>query len=477
MGHHQPLSSRLKKLTAASILFAGCAIAAWGTLPGSLTAAGDTRTLSIYHVHTKESLTITYKKNGRYIPSALAKINYVLRDWRRNEVIPIDPKTIDLMWELHADLGSQSPIHIICGYRSAATNGMLKKIGRNVAKQSMHIRGKAIDLYFPDVAVAKLRGSAIVRQIGGVGYYPRSGTSGFVHIDSGKVRYWPRPSDTQLAQIMKDYRKTLGARLTNGYMTAQAETGTNASVLRAAGNAKMASLPPPVDEEETEDTAPTPIVAAPPAPEPVVLASNYPVPKPRQKPIEVLMLAAAKMQIEPASAPPPRTNFAKRPAPSRTSAIASAVDFNPELTTTNPLSKGSFAARAQHEETNLITASLGSASADDFFWWPTRWLLNTGSFVRRAAANEPVDITFTTTKSEPEHKPLPVQKASAAWGLGDFISLLQGARASTDGIVSTGKSNRLLVNRTGKGDIQPRSLHDEALEALRDASVKSTGLE
>ncbi len=90
----------------------------------------------------------------------------------------------------------------------------------------MHIRGKAIDLYFPDVPVAKLRGSAIVRQIGGVGYYPRSGTSGFVHIDSGKVRYWPRPSDTQLAQIMKDYRKTLGARLTNGYMTAQAETGT-----------------------------------------------------------------------------------------------------------------------------------------------------------------------------------------------------------------------------------------------------------
>src|SRR5262245_28517594 len=90
VGHHTTLSSRLKKLTAASIMFAACAVAAWGTLPGSLTAAGDTRTLSIYHVHTKESLTITYKKNGRYIPSALAKINYVLRDWRRNEVITID---------------------------------------------------------------------------------------------------------------------------------------------------------------------------------------------------------------------------------------------------------------------------------------------------------------------------------------------------------------------------------------------------
>jgi uncharacterized protein YcbK (DUF882 family) len=430
-------------------------------------------------VHTKESLTITYKKNGRYIPSALAKINYVLRDWRRNEVIQIDPKTIDLMWELHADLGSQAPIHIICGYRSAATNGMLKKIGRNVAKQSMHIRGKAIDLYFPDVPVAKLRGSAIVRQVGGVGYYPRSGSSGFVHIDSGKVRYWPRPSEPQLAQIMKDYKKTLGARMTNGYMTAQLETSPEAAVLRASGKTKIAAAapPPPPEEEETEDaTSPATLTAT--APGPVVLASNYPVPKPRPKPIEVLMLAAAKMQIEPASAPPPRTNFAKRPLVSKSSAIGSAEDlFNPELVVTNPLRKGSFAARAQHEDTNLVTASLGSASADDFFWWPTRWLLNTGSFVRRDAANEPVDITFTAAKSEPQPTPAPVRKASAAWGLGDFISLLQGARASTKGLVSSGKSDRLLVNRSGKGDIQPRSLRDPALEALHDASLSSSNLE
>jgi uncharacterized protein YcbK (DUF882 family) len=432
--------------------------------------------LSIYHVHTKESLTITYKKNGRYIPSALQKINYVLRDWRRNEVTSIDPKTVDLMWELHADLGSQAPVHIICGYRSAATNGMLKKIGRNVAKQSMHIRGKAIDLYFPDVPVAKLRGSAIVRQVGGVGYYPRSGTSGFVHIDSGKVRYWPRPSESQLAQIMKDYKKTLGARLTNGYMTAQVETGKNASVLKAAGKLKIAAAPPPPDEEEVEDTAPAVAEAAPP---PAVLTSNYPVPKPRQKPIEVLMLAAAKMQIEPASAPPPRNNFAKRPAPSKTASIAAADDlFELELTSTNPLNKGSFAARAQHEETNLVTASLGSAAADDFFWWPTRWLLNTSSFVRRDAAHEPVDITFTADKAEAP-QPAPVEKASVAWGLGDFISLLQGAKASTEGLASTRKSDRLSVNRTGKGDIEPRSRRDDALDqdALHDASLKASSLE
>src|ERR1044071_2680355 len=113
VGHHKPLSSRIKKLAAASVLFAASALFAWSTFPGSTTAAGDTRTLSLYHVHTKESLTITYKKDGRYVPSALDKINYLLRDWRRNEVIKIDPKTVDLMWELHADLGSKAPTHII----------------------------------------------------------------------------------------------------------------------------------------------------------------------------------------------------------------------------------------------------------------------------------------------------------------------------------------------------------------------------
>ena len=69
-------------------------------------AAGENRTISLYHVHTKESLTITYKVNGRYIPSAMTKINHLMRDWRRNEIIKMDPETVDLMWELHADLGS-----------------------------------------------------------------------------------------------------------------------------------------------------------------------------------------------------------------------------------------------------------------------------------------------------------------------------------------------------------------------------------
>jgi uncharacterized protein YcbK (DUF882 family) len=475
VGHHKLLLSRLKKLTAASLLFAACASVAWGTFPGSLTAAGETRTLSLHHVHTKESLTITYKKNGRYIPSALEKINYVLRDWRRNEVTTIDPKTIDLMWELHADLDSQAPIHIISGYRSASTNAMLKKIGRNVAKQSMHIRGKAIDLYFPDVAVSKLRGSAIVRQIGGVGYYPRSGTSGFVHIDSGKVRYWPRPSESQLSQILKEYKKTVGARMTNGYMTAQVDTGTSPAVIKARGKVQLAAVPVPLGDEETE--AAVPPRAKPPGAAEAVLVSGYPVPRPRQKPIEVLMLAASKMRVEPASAPPPTTNFAKRQHPSADLTTTSPENFELELAVTNPLNKGSFAAQAQHEQTDLVTASAGpAASADDFFWWPTRWLLNTNSFVRRDAQHEPVDITFTNLKTE-QPKP-PVQKVSPVpWGLGDFIAMLQGIKASSADVESSGKSDKLLVNRNGKDDIQARSRKDPdrigQAGVLLDTSIRS----
>jgi uncharacterized protein YcbK (DUF882 family) len=481
VGHRQPLSSRLKKLAAASILFAACASVAWGTLPGSLIAAGETRTLSIYHVHTKESLTITYKKNGRYIPSALEKLNHLLRDWRKNQVTTIDPKTIDLMWELHADLGSRAPIHIISGYRSSATNAMLKKIGRNVAKQSMHIRGKAIDLYFPDISVEKIRGSAIVRQIGGVGYYPRSGTSGFVHIDSGRVRYWPRPNETQMAEIKKNYRKTIGARMTNGYMATQVDTGISPVVVKRVGNTQIASAPPPVEEDESEASASVEKAVSAPAKEKAVTAAGYPVPKPRQKPIEVLMLAAARMHIEPASAPPPRPNFSRRETAADEASLPGLPPelFEPEFTARNPLNKANFAANAMHDQTDLVTASAADASADDFFWWPTRWLFSTTSVVRRNPAPQPVDITLTSLNSEapgeaaekPKEPKRVVHKASTMpWGLGDFIAVLQGLKGSPANGASA-KSDKLMVNRSGKADIDPNSLGESAPGSQVDALV------
>jgi uncharacterized protein YcbK (DUF882 family) len=459
VGHHKPLSSRIKKLAAASVLFAASALFAWSTFPGSTTAAGDTRTLSLYHVHTKESLTITYKKDGRYVPSALDKINYLLRDWRRNEVIKIDPKTVDLMWELHADLGSKAPIHIICGYRSANTNAMLKRIGRNVAKQSMHIRGKAIDLYFPDVGISKLRGSAMARQIGGVGYYPRSGASGFVHIDSGSVRYWPRPSEAQVAQIMQTYKKTIGARMTNGYMLAQAETGTSAKIQKANGKVQMAAADF-VDDEQAEGAAPAAVRKV------EGISTDYPVPKPRAKPIEVLMLAAAKMQIEPASAPAPKNNFARKPSPAADSIgqLAAIEDpFESDYSFSNISSKGSFAAHATHEQSDLVTASTSSVGtgADDFFWWPTRWLFNTDSIVRTDNTAKPLEISYSGETIEPVDAPEDVPSSA----LSQLLSALHlgGGSASGDSsgqVQSSGKSDSLFINRENKGDFAPAQLGD-----------------
>ena len=169
VGHRISLSKKFAKALASLAIAGTLAVGAWSFVDASPSVAGgETRTISLYHVHTKESLTITYMKDGRYIPSAMKNINHLMRDWRRNEPINIDPRTLDLLWELHADLGSTKPIHIVCGYRSPRTNAFLKKIGRKVATKSQHMRGKAIDFFFPDVPTAKIRNSALARKVGGV---------------------------------------------------------------------------------------------------------------------------------------------------------------------------------------------------------------------------------------------------------------------------------------------------------------------
>jgi uncharacterized protein YcbK (DUF882 family) len=214
VGQVLPLHTKLKKAVVTAALAGTLGLALFMGSTGMALSGGETRTISLVHQHTKEKLTITYKQNGKYVPSAMKKINYLLRDWRRKETITIDPRTIDLIWELHADLGSKKPIHIVCGYRSPRTNAFLKRIGRNVARKSQHTKGKAIDFFFPDVNTLKIRNSALARRVGGVGYYRSSGgPSGFLHADSGNVRHWgPRISRGQLASIIKEGRKTIGRR-------------------------------------------------------------------------------------------------------------------------------------------------------------------------------------------------------------------------------------------------------------------------
>ena len=140
--------------------------------PDITAAFGDQRTLSLYNIHNKESLTILYKKDGKYIPSALKKLNWIFRDWRRDEATKMDPKLFDIIWEIHTELGSKAPVHIISGYRSRKTNNMLRRTVGGQAKNSRHILGKAADIHIPDVPLKEMRYSAMVRERGGVGYYP-----------------------------------------------------------------------------------------------------------------------------------------------------------------------------------------------------------------------------------------------------------------------------------------------------------------
>lgn len=158
------------------------------------------RRIDMYNIHNGETISIVYKKDGEYIPDALEKLNWFMRDWRINKPTKMDPHTIDIVWEIHEELGSKEPIHFVSGYRSPATNEALRRAGGGQAKHSQHILGKAMDVAFPDVPVQKLRYAGLVRQLGGVGYYPTSGVP-FVHIDTGNVRMWPRMPRYELALL------------------------------------------------------------------------------------------------------------------------------------------------------------------------------------------------------------------------------------------------------------------------------------
>jgi uncharacterized protein YcbK (DUF882 family) len=163
-------------------------------------ASASTRTLKFYNLHTHEKTEIVYKRNGRYDQSGLNKVNHFLRDWRRNEVVKMDPRLLDLVWEAYRASGSRDYIQVICGYRAPATNSMLRSRSKGVAKNSQHTLGKALDFYIPDVPLKKLRDIGLKMQGGGVGYYPTSG-SPFVHMDVGNVRHWPGISRQELVGL------------------------------------------------------------------------------------------------------------------------------------------------------------------------------------------------------------------------------------------------------------------------------------
>lgn len=190
-------------------------------------AKAETRSLKLYYVHTGEKAEIVFKRDGRYDQAGLKRLNVFLRDWRRNEPTNMDPRLFDLVWSVYRTSGSRDYINVVSAYRSPTTNNMLRSRSANsgVAKNSQHTLGHAMDFYLPDVNLAKLRAIGLKQQVGGVGYYPRSG-SPFVHMDVGNVRHWPRMSRSELMALFPDgktmYIPSDGKPLA-GYNQAKAE--------------------------------------------------------------------------------------------------------------------------------------------------------------------------------------------------------------------------------------------------------------
>lgn len=178
-------------------------VAALATLCFAGQASAETRSLKLYFIHTKERAEIVYKRNGRYDQKGLKQINQFLRDWRRNEPANMDPRLLDLVWEVYRSVGARDHIHVVSAYRSPATNAMLRSRSSGVAQKSQHMLGKAMDFYIPGVPLSKLRAAAFKVEGGGVGYYPKSG-SPFVHLDVGNVRSWPRMSRGELMALFPD---------------------------------------------------------------------------------------------------------------------------------------------------------------------------------------------------------------------------------------------------------------------------------
>ena len=145
------------------------------------------RTLSLFNVNTNESLTVTYWSDGAYHRDALNQLNHFLRDSKTGEQTEMDPLLFDVLWHTEEITGFHGKVDVLSGYRSPETNAWLASVSRGVARDSQHMNGNAMDIRFPDVPVFKIRQAARSLQLGGVGFYPRSG---FVHLDTGPIRYW-----------------------------------------------------------------------------------------------------------------------------------------------------------------------------------------------------------------------------------------------------------------------------------------------
>jgi uncharacterized protein YcbK (DUF882 family) len=297
-------------------------------------AEGDTRSISFHHLHTDENITITYKRNGRYDDAALKKLDWFMRDWRREESTQMDPHLFDLLWEANREVGGTEPIQVVCGFRSPETNAMLHARSSGVAQFSQHTQGHAMDFFMPGVPLEKIRYVGLRLQRGGVGFYPTSG-SPFVHLDTGSIRHWPRMTHDELAKVFPDGRTVHvpsdGVPLA-GYALALADverrggvpSATSLEAARGAGvitaslerdaakpkRSLLARIFGTPNDEDEQSEQPAPKSASLRAPTPIVVAglspptrvtteTIVPMPTSRPKPIAVAAVAPKPKAAEP----------------------------------------------------------------------------------------------------------------------------------------------------------------------------------
>lgn len=181
-----PQQATTPKAVRASGRYGGFAMTAPPPPPPVLDTTSP-RSLNLVNANTGEALSVTYWSNGSYQRAALDKLNHFLRDWRENEQTEMDPLLFDVLWHTMNTVGFSGTVEVLSAFRSPSTNAWLASVSRGVASDSQHINGNAMDVVFPGVSAFQIRQAARALNMGGVGFYPRSG---FVHLDTGPVRYW-----------------------------------------------------------------------------------------------------------------------------------------------------------------------------------------------------------------------------------------------------------------------------------------------
>jgi len=150
-------------------------------------ASTGERKLKLRNLHTGEHLRATYWEDGKYIPETMRDVAHFLRDHRTGDKHRIDAGLMDILHDLQLRIGNRKEFHIISGYRSPKTNRLLSSRSGGVARRSLHMRGRAIDIRLPGTNLSNLRKAALSMRAGGVGYYPQAN---FLHVDTGRFRTW-----------------------------------------------------------------------------------------------------------------------------------------------------------------------------------------------------------------------------------------------------------------------------------------------